>query len=251
MGVLITRPLAQAIVFARKVEALGGAAHVFPSLEITFTPKTNLQPLINAFQADDTLIFISQNAVQALCVAMDEAQLKNLTMMRLVAVGQRTSEALQAFGLNANITPPNQAQNTEGLLQHAALQHCQGQRLFIIRAQSGRGTLRSELIKRGAEVEYITAYHRGLPENIDTDKLIKALLKGKIQAALFTSHDAFKHTVSLLGKNAAAVLLQDVKIIVPSQRVADAIGEQFSLDILLAENASDQAMLAVLNDTVS
>lgn len=242
-GVLITRPEAQVGKIRQTVEALAGVAYVFPTLEIKFTPAQQLVPRLLDIQAEDIMIFVSVNAVGAVFESIDSVLYQRLSKVNIAAVGARTRQVLLDLQCKVNIVPQSDQQNSEGLLQHPALQHLQGRRVFIMRAQSGRDTLRDELQQRGASVTYIQAYQRGIPGQFDAQPILDALASKAIEIVMLTSYDAFSNLMKMLGESGFS-LLKEAQIIVPSRRVAQKIQAVFSLQVNVAENASDEAMLA-------
>lgn len=242
-GILITRAVDQTGSIKAMVEALGGTAHVFPVLEISFSSALRLRDSLVEIKAEDLLIFVSMNAVFAV-FKQDKASLNpNVYVADIAAVGKRTGKALLDEGMQVDIQAPDDLQNTEGLLRHPELQEMGGRRVFIIRAQSGRDTLKAMLTERGARVQYVEAYQRGIPQKFDASAVIKALSDKAINVVLLTSYDAFQNLMQMLGKR-AKVLLQEARLIVPSERVADKILSMYSFDVGVAQNASDAAMLA-------
>ncbi len=222
---------------------MGGVAHVFPVLEINFTPSAQLQGSFADINAGDVLIFVSMNAVYAVFEQDKAPPNPDIPKVSIAAVGARTCQALLDAGLNVPIQAPDDQQNTEGLLQHPALQEMSGRRVFIIRAQSGRDTLKQVLTERGASVQYIQAYHRGMPQEFNVAPILEALSNKAIDVVLLTSYDAFQNLMQMLGEPAKK-LLQQTSLIVPSVRIADKICSAHPFGVRVAENASDDAMLA-------
>lgn len=242
-GVLITRAADQADSLKMAVETMGGKPYVFPVLEIKFTPPEQLQHSLENVNAEDLLIFVSMNAVYAV-FTQDKASLNpDVFKAGIAAVGMRTRRALLDAGLEVDIQTPDDQQNTEGLLQHPALQEMSGRRVYIVRAQSGRNTLKEVLTARGANVQYIQAYQRGMPQDFNATPILKALSNKTIDVVMLTSHDAFQNLMQMLGEQ-AKVILRETCLIVPSRRVADKILGTYPFNVAVAENASDDAMLS-------
>jgi len=224
------------------VEERGGTPWVFPVLEISFSTPAEIQSLLGDVKAEDVLVFVSMNAVYAVLNDIAPALRQQLSKAQIAAVGARTRQVLLESGMDVPIQAPQDQQNSEGLLQHPGLQKLLGRRVFIIRAQSGRDTLREVLEQRGAEVHYIRAYQRHAPQGVDPQPILEALSNKAINQVMLTSHDAFLNLLQMLGKSAPA-LLKGVVLVVPSARVADKISAAYPFSIHVAENASDKAML--------
>lgn len=246
-GVLITRAEDQTDSLKAEVDAMGGKPYVFPVLEINFTPPAQLQDSLLDINTEDLLIFVSMNAVYAVFKQNEASLNPNIFKASIAAVGMRTRQALLDAGLEVDIQVPDDQQNTEGLLQHPALQEMSGRQVFIIRAQSGRNTLKEVLTERGASVQYIQAYTRGIPKDYDAQVILKALADKVINVALLTSYDAFLNLMQMLGETAQG-LLRDVVVIVPSERVADKILAVYPFRVRVAASAADGAMLDQVAD---
>lgn len=261
-GVLITRAAAQSAALCEAVEAQGGRAYAFPTLEIQLTPAAQIQTMLGRIQAGDTLIFVSMNAVRGALKHATPLLRKRISACRIAAVGARSCQALQAQGLDVEIQAAADQQNSEGLLRHPGLQKhsllqkqtLQGlqkqtlqeskkRRVWILRGQSGRELLGDTLRQRGAEVRYIQAYRRSVPTEYDAKPVLAALQSKQIQLVLLTSYAVFSNLLLMLGEHAVS-LLQTTQLIVPGQRVADNIQSEYDFNIGIADNASDQAMLA-------
>jgi len=242
-GVLITRVLAQSQGLKQAVELQGGRAYLFPALEIELTPAGQLQAVLGKADIGDILIFVSINAVAGVFNEISPVLRQRLSEFRIGAVGVRTCQSLQSEGLDVVIQPAADQQNSEGLLQHSALQALNGQRIWIVRGQSGRDLLRDQLQNRGAEVRYIQAYQRSVPANYDVKPVLIALESGQIQIVMLTSYGMFSNLLQMLGEQAIP-LLQSTRLIVPGQRVAKKIHSEYDFNIGVADNASDPAMLA-------
>jgi len=242
-GVLITRALAQSQALRQAVETQGGRAFLFPALEIQLTPPLDIQSTLARVCAGDMLVFVSMNAVAGVFNHISSALRGQFIGCRIAAVGARTCQALQAEGMEVEIQAAVDQQNSEGLLAHPDMQALAGQQVWIIRGQSGRELLRDAFRQRGADVDYIQAYQRRAPLEYDAAPLLATLRADQIQLVMLTSYGVFLNLLQMLGAQALP-LLQSTQLIVPGQRVAKKILADYDLNISVAENASDQAMLA-------
>ena len=244
-GVLITRPIAQAAALKKRVFEMGGIPYVFPTLEISYVSAAELQPKLEQIEPGQILVFVSVNAVKGVVKAMTPDIKKLLSSTSIAAVGKRTQAVLEAENMQVSITPDESEQTTEGLLKHPVLQNLQGQKVTIVRAQSGRETLREELQARGAQVEYLQAYQSTIPNHYNAVPMLQALRSGDIQFVLLSSYAAFANLLMMLGSQ-AKTLLKPTCLIVPSERVADKVRAKRCAQVEVAQGASDEAMLSVI-----
>ncbi len=246
IGAVITRPDAQAHALAQLVEQAGGMAHVFPTLEIDFVSATSFEKQLHEVEAEDLLIFVSANAVRGLFDQLSSTQLASLERAHIAAVGTSTQAALERRGIEVNINSVADQQNSEGLMAHADMQDLAGQKVFIVRGQSGRETLAKGLRERGAEIHYIQTYTRRIPQTFDAKGLMRCLRLPSVRCVMLTSYEAFSNLLELLEAD-ISMLLADKTLIVPSDRIAQKIGTSYPLKLIVADNASNAAMLAALS----
>lgn len=241
-GVLITRPKAQAVGLEKLVREKGGVPYVFPTLEINYAPGEILNQQLQEIHKGEIVVFISANAVQGVFQNITSALRQKLAGAQIAAVGKRTQAALEAENLEVPIVPEVHQQTTEGLLSHPALQKLSGQRISIVRAQTGRETLRDQLQSRGASVRHIEAYERGVPRQYDAAEILRALAASEIKIVLISSFEAYANFTKMLGERLDKHLKR-IRVVVPSERIAEKILNRVSTNIIVADNASDEAML--------
>lgn len=245
-GVLITRPAPQAEGIKAGVEARGLQALLFPTLEIELNSADSISSSLREINAGDILIFVSPNAVYGVFNTIDTDLRGRIASAQIAAVGRRTQAALEDENLFVAITPDRRHQNSEGLLQHALLQHLDGRRVYIVRGQSGRETLKRTLTERGAHPVYIQAYTRTLPSNYNPEPVIQGIVSGTIGYVMLTSFEAFENLCEMLGEG-AETLLEKTEFIVAGARIARKVGASHPRLVLHeADSAADDSMLAAL-----
>lgn len=242
-GILITRPQAQANELAELVKLYGGEAFIFPTLEIVFSNAAQIHEQLQPINEGDHLIFVSANAVKGVFDCIDDALRLQLEKCKIAAIGSSTQAALTSVGISVNLVADEGQQTSEGLLRHPDLQQLNHAKIFIVRAQSGRETLREALQSRGARVDYIQSYTRQIPRQFNAERVINKLKNEHINCILLSSYDAFYNLTQMLQGN-IEILLADKNLIVPSERIAQKIRLQFALNVTVAPNASNAAMLA-------
>jgi uroporphyrinogen-III synthase len=154
---------------------------------------------------------------------------------------------LTAYGIHSAIVPAN-ASNTEAVLEMPEFQLLNNKNCLIIRGVGGRELLANTLRSRGAFVDYLELYQRVLPTPKGSS-LIKSYMLNNVFAAIFIySTDALRHLMKILAKDNIKKNLLAIPLIVISDRVS-VVAEQVGFKkIIVANEASDQAMInALLN----
>ena len=172
---------------------------LFRSLVIE--PPANGAPLKVALgKIDDyyAAVFVSPSAAEMALAPMSSTPFKLPASLHVFAPGPGTAEELSRLGV-ARVEMPESSFDSEGLLALPSLQAAavKGKRIVIFRGNDGRELLREELVKRGATVDAITAYHRRAPATAATG-LLELLRAGKVNAISAMSSDAITNLVALI-----------------------------------------------------
>lgn len=211
--IAITRPVGSGDGLARRVRALGGAALLLPGARLRAAPDARTaRAALRAALAGDVVIFTSPAAVR---FAAALAKLK--TSAQVLAPGRGTARALRRAGL-AHVTCPAR-EDSEGLLELAALRAVRGQRIAIVGADGGRGLLESRLTARGGSVSAAHVYAR-TPARLDR-RHANALLRTLHQPlfVLVSSAQALANILAALPGDARAALLAGTAV-ASSERLA-------------------------------
>jgi len=244
IGVLVTRPAAQAEPLCRLIEQAGGTAHRFPVLEICpVTPSATVAAVLDRLAAFDLAIFISANAVEHGLAAVRS---RGAWPERLatVAIGRATAAALTAQGLPPAICPSGPF-DSETLLAHPELQQVAGRRVVIFRGVGGRELLAEALRSRGAEVAYVEAYRRVRPES-DPAPLLTQWRAGAIDVAVVTSREGLDNLCALVGDEGRPWLLR-TPLVVASDRVLKLVEQRgFEYPPCVAAEASDTGLFGAV-----
>ena len=161
----------------------------------------------------------------------------------IAAVGQGTVRELKARGFEPTIAPQDQF-NSESLLALAAMKEVQDKRVMILRGNGGREVLRDTLLARGAQAEYVEVYKRQCPD--PTMDIGAALRDQGIDIIVLSSGEGARNLVKMTPVTDHALLFS-LPLIVISPRIADICRKLgFSGDITVSRNASDEAVLDVL-----
>ena len=247
--VVVTRPVHQAHSLCQLIESCGGTALRFPVLEIGEPQDPHgLSDLIKRLGQFDIAIFVSPNAAQW---GMKSIQAFGgfPAHVKVAAVGQGTAKKLTELGVSVDIFPTEQF-NSEALLAMDEFIKVAGKHIVIFRGEGGRELLADTLGARGADVEYAECYRRLRPAT-NTAKLHEQLTSGAVDIITVTSNESLQNLYDMVGETDRQYLL-NVPLIVVSDR-----GQQLALELgfnnpaIIAEKASDQALLeAVIHWTL-
>lgn len=245
LGVLITRPEHQAEPLCQLIEQYGGVAIRCPTLCIAepqdWTPAL---AIFNRLTDYNGAIFTSVNAVNRGLPRIQERG-GFPPRLELAAIGQATARALERQGVT-HCLRPEQGFTSEALLALPYFQNVAGQRIAIVCGEGGRELLADTLIRRGAQVERAEVYRRESPAT-DTGRLLKKWVHGEIGAVVITSIESLQNLFAMLGTSGHPYL-RDTPLVVVSARLRHSAMEQGCRHLLLAQEASDEAIIAALFD---
>jgi uroporphyrinogen-III synthase len=117
---------------------------------------------------------------------------------------------------------------------------------LIVRGAGGRDLLADNLRERGARGDYLEVYKRVMPV-ADNSGLIGEYLRHKALAAiLIYSGDALRNLLQMLAKEDIKKNLLNTPLLVISQRVQELAKKIGFKNIIIADQASDAAMINAL-----
>jgi len=239
---LVTRPAPQAQQTAATLRAHGFAAQAEPLLSIV--PLEPAPKALSRLGRYDGIIAVSANAVQIAATWL-RAHHQPWPACRYYAIGSATRAAFaDAHRFKVKIARPA---TSEGLLSEPGLHSLHGQKWCILRGRGGRETLAEGLRQRGAQIDYIELYERQLvpdPGSNGQEMLARWQQQG-VKGVIITSGEILAHVCRLLA-SAENSWRRQLILIVPSQRIAEQASQQGFTHILVADGASDQALIATL-----
>lgn len=243
LGVLVTRPQAQAEPLAAQIEAAGGRALRFPVIEIL--PPLDAAPLAQASERlheFDFAIFISPNAVTTALNAITARRAWPPTT-QIGCVGKGSAKALRQFGLTAQLVPHARF-DAEALAALPALAQVAGKKIVIFRGDGGREVLSHALTARGAAVTHVECYRRARPQ-ADTSALLRLWARGEVDIVTVTSGQGLRNLYDLLG-GAGQRWLVKTPIVVVSERIAALCRELGFTHTPIVAPASDEGIVSAL-----
>ncbi len=212
LNILLTRPLEKSQQLAKTLQPL--AAHIEITPLFAYQAGEQLAQLQQQIQNQNpqTIIFISQAAVEYALTAISVATLK--LSATIIAVGNATAQALVNAGISNVVIP--QQHTSEGILALAQLQNINNDNILIIRGNGGRELLKQQLQHRGAKVVYNEVYQRTWLQ-LNAPQTIEKWHKAKINCIVITSNELL---VRLLKLTTNAAWLKQCLWIVASARIA-------------------------------
>ena len=203
---LVPRTKEQAGSLSRRLREYGAVPEEVPTISV--------EPPRNPLQMDkavrglvegryEWIAFTSVNAVKAVREKFEEYGLdaRAFSGLKIAAVGDKTAEAIAAWGLRADLVPSGE-QSAAGLLEEwppydEVLDPIN--RVFLPRADIATENLVAGLIDLGWECDDVTAYRtvRATPPPAPVRDAIKT---GKFDAVVFTSSSTVRNLVGIAGK---------------------------------------------------
>lgn len=213
--VVITRPLAQAIQMAAEVTALGRRAVVFPLLAISpVADPAELIAALSDLSVFSLVVFVSQNAIHAAFEHISALP----SHLKIAVMGQASRATLAEYGVTTNIVSPadESRADSETLLAAIDVNALRGQKVLIVRGNTGREWLADALEKHGVFVSKITAYQRTMPQLSDEQiNTLRALLNTQCDW-MISSSEGLRNLVQLVSMHCrqdAQVCLQQHLIV--------------------------------------
>lgn len=251
LHILVTRPQAQAELWAQRLRALGARVNVVPLLEIVpVSDDAQVQAVKNRilnFDLYRKAIFVSQNAVEHGVDWLENYWPQIPYGIDFFAVGETTSKQLQARGVQVTDLVQSQtgAMTSETLLQSPALQSVEGEKILIFRGVGGRPHMGDVLSERGALVDYCELYERILPA--ESSSAFAHCLSSADSNLVVTLHsgEALENLQKIVRQMtvAPAQVMLNMQLLVPSQRILTQAHAAGFARVHAAQNATESSML--------
>lgn len=238
LRVLITRPAHQAKDLCQQIAQHGGIPLCFPTVAIEVVDPGKKVEKINTAAL---IIFLSPNGVMTALPFCATRLQQARAQFKLLAVGPSTAQALADHHFTVDFLPSTEF-NSEGLSALPILQTIQEKNILLFQGDSGRSYLGDVLAQRGAKVERITTYRRIYPSVLDSARP----QSDQVDILLGTSTTGIENLVTLLYPYWQSALFEKPLVVVSPRiaQFAQQIG--FVKKVLIADNASDPAILDCL-----
>lgn len=211
--IVLTRAREQAREFSQLLAAYGAEPIEVPTIQIV--PPASWQAIdgavtrLNSYQ---WLIFTSVNGVRPFMDRLRAAgkDARALANLRLCAIGPRTAQELETYGLTPDIIPTEF--QAEGIIAALTDLGIRGSRVLIPRAEVAREILPEQLRELGATVDVIPVY-RTISPAVDVASLTQQFHDGRVAVVTFTSSSTVRNFVEVFGgRNAVKPLLEEVVV---------------------------------------
>jgi uroporphyrinogen-III synthase len=242
-GVLITRPMWQAVPLAQALGDAGAAPIIFPAIIIEANEEIDLPDAQARLLQCTRAFFVSANAVRQGLMGL----LRFPAHVRAYGPGPGTAAALHTCGATI-ICSPTLSYDTVGLLAMPELQSLSGERVMVFTAavvgQNSKSDLADALRARGASVEVVACYIRRPPDTLATgvEQLCAA---GSVHASILTSAEGIANFWDCLSPS-GRIAMQTIPAFVPHPNVAAAARSQGITNVIDC-GPGDEALLLALN----
>lgn len=245
LNVLVARPIQKARDLTANLNKEGIACVTQPLFD--YQPLADDMQSRELLTSTDIVIFVSVAAVK---FAHANLAATHWQYQHVIAVGKATKAALVALDIE-NIHCPSQ-ENSEGMLALNVLnEHLSNTNITIIRGNGGREHLATELVKRGAKVNYLESYQRvwrTFPKDIE-----KQWYQQQINCIVVTSNALLEKLIQLTQATNEAddsVITKHWKHhciwLVASKRIADKAIQLGLTNVIQSDGANDQAISITL-----
>jgi len=156
---LVTRPAEQAEEFAARALARGIEPILAPTIEIASPDDpTAANDAVESLESYAWVLFTSRNGVDACFSRLHalERDARAFGHARVAAIGAKTAQRLQEFGVLADLVPKNYI--AEGLAAEILHRARSASRILLYRAQKARDVLPTLLAAEGMHVDDVAAY---------------------------------------------------------------------------------------------
>lgn len=248
LHILVTRPQQRAQSLTKALYEHNASVLLFPTLSIQPIGKPQqLETELEKIADFDWLFFISPNAVEhAMPVILEHHSVQDLPC-RWGAVGAGTKDALLDFGVH-NVTYPIEGVGAEALLDALSIYDLENKKCIVFKGNSGNAQLELGLRKLGAFVTELICYQR-LHTQDNPQPLAHAISEGHVDIIVITSGDALKALHALLPAPAQGLLV-NIPLLVISDRIEKIAQSLGFRRILLAKDASDDAIISCIDGWV-
>ncbi|HOV80198.1 MAG TPA: uroporphyrinogen-III C-methyltransferase [Bacillota bacterium] len=242
--ILVTRAREQASVLSEEIEALGGEPLEFPTIGIAepedYGPLDGALKDLGSFK---WVIFTSVNGVGYFFrrLRFHCKDVRDLHQARLCAIGPKTREAMEAFGLQVDYMPGEY--RAEEIVEGLAGKIQPGDRVLLPRADIARKALPEALKSMGADVVEVEVYRTVMGDG-DSSSIREMLRQKRISMITFTSSSTVRNFVKMLDAPDIGKLTEGIPVACIGPVTADTARE---LGLAVDVTAGDYTIKGLLN----
>ena len=215
--IAVTRPSDQAEETGNLIEQFGGKPYFISTIAIkpkcdSLAVKQFVRELEN--HQIDYVIFMSPNGIQHLLSCAENLGLRdklkvNLKKTVVIAVGPKTENELKIHGMTVDLVP--EKYSSSGIIKHLEQQGISCKTIYIPRTSHATPNLKNSLKALGATVHELYVYESLVPTNkVLSEKFLKDLRQGKIDAIIFGSSLSAKNLFNMLKEIISEKKLRDL-----------------------------------------
>jgi uroporphyrinogen III methyltransferase / synthase len=251
--ILITRSREQSARMAEKISEQGGQPILFPTIRILPIENfSNLDRAVDRIGTYDWVIFTSVNGVEKFFERFFQIKedIRQMAGPRLGAIGPVTAATIRKLGLKVELLAKEFV--AEGVLEILSQHEIRGRRFLIPRAEKAREILPEGIARMGGEVDVVTVYRTGLPDDTDVARIRSMLEHKEVDAITFTSSSTVTHFVRMMGESAVSGLLDGVTVASIGPITSKTIRESgLKVDVEAAEYTIDGLIKAIADHFTS
>ena len=240
----VTRPAGQAENLSNLLKQAGAIAVRFPVMSIKpITDSSRARDIVKQLERYDMLVFISRNAVNIMFQHyLDGAQLPDKT--RILAIGESTAGALKQNGISS-INHAGPVADSEALLELPQLQQVNNLNILLVRGKGGRELIEQTLEQRGANVDIVELYVRGLAEH-EENECHRLWQQTAPDAIIVTSNESIDNLVALTPARYRTSLFEKPLVVMSKRNAEFAAHSGFTARIAVAHEKNDAGLFGAL-----
>ncbi|MFD2670507.1 uroporphyrinogen-III C-methyltransferase [Marinicrinis sediminis] len=199
--ILVTRSREQASELVQKIDELGGEPYELPLLRLepvsSEQEQIKMRQALGQLETYDWIVFTSVNAVEYFFDALkrEGIDIRKLHRAKMVSVGPKTTEELNARGIIPEAVPDQYQQ--EGVWAAIATRVEKEQKVLFPKSSLSRKWLSEQMISQGLVVDEINIYEP-VPCVEQADELIHLLEQKELHILSFASSSTVRHFAELL-----------------------------------------------------
>ncbi|SFM01257.1 uroporphyrinogen-III synthase [Marinobacter zhejiangensis] len=240
--ILVCRPEPEASRLTASLEAAGAEARALPLLERAALPDSPEQrTLIQSLDQFHHIIAVSPYAARLLLELLDTWWPQPPMGIHWYGVGAGTASVLSEAGLATSW--PEGGVDSEALLAMPSLNQVDGERVLLVRGETGRELIHDTLRQRGADVSILPLYRRQCPPQAK-QQLPRLLASFEPDAVVVLSGETLNNFIAL-GQNSDHTLNQRL-MVVPALRIAEQAANQGFRNTCVPDTLTDQGIIAAV-----